>query len=609
MPSPVKAAALELGLPVTDRVDDVLDADVPLGVVVAFGRLIKPHVLEAVPMVNLHFSLLPRWRGAAPVERAILAGDERTGVDLMAVEEGLDTGGTYRRTEVPIGPDDTLEELRRPPRGRGHPAPGRRRSARASARPTPQVGEPTYADKLTVEDRHLDWSGPAVDVHRRVRLGDAWTTHDGKRLKVWRTHVPPVGDGPRVRAADGEVELVEVQPEGKGRMDAKAWANGARFRTRRPARHVTLTARQLALDALDRIERDGAYANLLLPELLQRSSLEARDRHFATELVYGTTRMKRACDFLVDRFVARELDLRVRNALRLGAYQLHFLADAPARRGGGDGGDRAEGRPRPGERGPPPGRRRRRSTGPTTRPASAIPTGSSIGSSATSAARTIVDVLERMNQAPPVTERADGYVQDLASQWVAEAVGAQPGERVADLCAAPGRQGDGARGDRRHGGRRRHPQGPRRSDPLQRPGPARSSPPTPLDRPCDRGSFDRVLVDAPCSGLGHPASPSRRPVADRCRRPGAPGGGAAVDRRRGRRPPEARGRARVLRVHAHRRRGTRHRRRTCWRAIASRSWRLPPTGPGRPTGHVGHRVLPHVSDTDGMYLLRLRLSG
>ena len=92
---------------------------------------------------------------------------------------------------------------------------------------------------------------------------------------------------------------------------------------------MTLTARQLALDALDRIERDGAYANLLLPEMLQRSSLETRDRHFTTELVYGTTRMKRACDFLVDRFVARELDLRVRNALRLGAYQLHFLAMPP----------------------------------------------------------------------------------------------------------------------------------------------------------------------------------------------------------------------------------------------------------------------------------------
>ena len=94
MPSPVKAAALELGLPVTDRIDDVLELDPPaeLGVVVAFGRLIKPHVLAAVPMINVHFSLLPRWRGAAPVERAILAGDEVTGVCVMEVEEGLDTG-------------------------------------------------------------------------------------------------------------------------------------------------------------------------------------------------------------------------------------------------------------------------------------------------------------------------------------------------------------------------------------------------------------------------------------------------------------------------------------------------------------------------------------
>ena len=233
VPSPVKAAALQLGVPVTDRVDDVLDAGVPLGVVVAFGRLIKPHVLEAVPMVNLHFSRLPRWRGAAPVERAILAGDERTGVDLMAVEEGLDTGGTYRRTEVPIGPDDTLEELRTRLVEEGT------RLLVAALRegigePAPQSGEPTYADKLTTEDRHLDWSAPAVDVHRRVRLGDAWTTHGGKRLKVWRTRVPPRGDGPRARAGDGEVELVEVQPEGKGRMDARAWANGARWRAGDP---------------------------------------------------------------------------------------------------------------------------------------------------------------------------------------------------------------------------------------------------------------------------------------------------------------------------------------------------------------------------------------
>ena len=229
VPSPVKAAALELGLPVTDSVAEVVEVAVPLGVVVAYGRLIRVPVLEQVPMVNLHFSRLPRWRGAAPVERAILAGDTLTGVDLMAVEEGLDTGGIYARAEVPIGHDDTLEELR----GR-LVAEGSRLLVDALRsglpEPVPQAGEVTYAEKLLPEDRHLDWSRPAVDVHRRVRLGDAWTTHGGRRLKVWRTRVPPAGDGPVVTAGDGPVELVEVQPEGKPRMAATAWANGARWR-------------------------------------------------------------------------------------------------------------------------------------------------------------------------------------------------------------------------------------------------------------------------------------------------------------------------------------------------------------------------------------------
>jgi methionyl-tRNA formyltransferase len=163
------------------------------------------------------------------VERAILAGDEVTGVDLMVVEEGLDTGGVYRRAEVPIGPDDSLDDLR----GRlvdeaCHLLTTALREGLGE--PAPQRGEAVYADKLTPEDRRLDWTAPALDVHRRVRLGDAWTTHGGRRLKVWRTAVPPVGDGPRVPAADGEVELVEVQPEGKARMAAADWARGARWR-------------------------------------------------------------------------------------------------------------------------------------------------------------------------------------------------------------------------------------------------------------------------------------------------------------------------------------------------------------------------------------------
>ena len=226
-PSPVKRAALDLGLPVTDAVDDVLTVGADLGVVVAFGRLIKPHVLAALPMVNVHFSLLPRWRGAAPVERAILAGDERTGVDLMVVEEGLDTGGIYDRAELAIGPDDTAAELRA-------------RLARVGAdllvtnlarglgEPAPQQGEPTYARKLEVADLAIDWSAPAELVHRLVRVGGAWTTHDGHRLKVWRTarSRPDGHDAVEVPAGDSGIWLVEVQPEGRRRMPAAAWANG-----------------------------------------------------------------------------------------------------------------------------------------------------------------------------------------------------------------------------------------------------------------------------------------------------------------------------------------------------------------------------------------------
>ena len=230
MPSPVKRAAIDLGLPVSDRVDDVLDTGADLGVVAAFGRLIKPHVLERMPMINLHFSLLPRWRGAAPVERAILAGDERTGVDLMVIEEGLDTGGVYARSEVVIGPDETADELR----------------ARLAAlgtdllltslcdglpEPKPQEGEPTYANKIDPAELEIDWGRPAVEIHRLVRIGGAWTTHRGHRLKVWRTALGVAGPGDvAVPAGDRPIRLVEVQPEGRRRMPARAWANGAHWR-------------------------------------------------------------------------------------------------------------------------------------------------------------------------------------------------------------------------------------------------------------------------------------------------------------------------------------------------------------------------------------------
>lgn len=227
-PTPVKAAALELGIPVSHDVDDVLDADADLGVVVAFGQIIRPHVLDALPMVNLHFSLLPRWRGAAPVERAILAGDTVTGVDLMDVAEGLDTGGVRARVEVPIGPDETADELRERlvDAGTGLLV---RSLADGLADAEPQTGEPTYAHKIGPADLEIDWGSSSAEIHRQVRVGGAWTTREGDRFKIWRTALEPTGAGVVHPTGDGVIELLEVQPAGKPRLDAAAWANGARW--------------------------------------------------------------------------------------------------------------------------------------------------------------------------------------------------------------------------------------------------------------------------------------------------------------------------------------------------------------------------------------------
>lgn len=235
-PSPVKAAAQQLGLPVSHDLDAVLDVGADLGVVVAYGRIIPRRVLEVVPMVNLHFSLLPRWRGAAPVERALLAGDTETGVCLMEVAEGLDTGGVLAVEAVPIEAEDTLEGLRSRlvEVGAGMLVAALRDGL---PEPVPQVGEPTYATKIDPAELELDWKRPAVELDRLVRLGGAWTTFRGRRLKVWAAVPDPSGvvaggpgaiDGLRVGTGAGALELVEVQPEGKSRQPAPAWANGAR---------------------------------------------------------------------------------------------------------------------------------------------------------------------------------------------------------------------------------------------------------------------------------------------------------------------------------------------------------------------------------------------
>ena len=237
-------AALELGLPVASRPAEVIDTGAELGVVVAYGRLIKPEVLAAVPMVNLHFSLLPRWRGAAPVERALLAGDTVTGVCLMALEEGLDTGPVYEAAEVPIAADATLESLRTELVQVGTEMLVRRLAGGVAGlgRARPQEGEATYAAKIDPAELALDWSRPASHLDRVVRLGGAWTLLQGRRLRVLSARpleeaegrgtpgtLRLTREGPEIATAAGALLLVRVQPEGKAAMDAAAWARGARL--------------------------------------------------------------------------------------------------------------------------------------------------------------------------------------------------------------------------------------------------------------------------------------------------------------------------------------------------------------------------------------------
>jgi methionyl-tRNA formyltransferase len=228
-PSPVKRAALAHGIEVLtpDRAREAIDAiraaGAERGVVVAYGQLLPPALLAAFPegLVNLHYSLLPRWRGAAPVERAILAGDTETGVCVMDVEEGLDTGAVYAREVVPIGTDETAGELHARLNAIGAPLMVATLRAIDAIVPEPQRGEPTYADKLTVDEFRLDLDRPADELVRVVRAGNprpgAWIDVDGARLKVWRAH------------ADGD-RLVpdEVQPPGKQAMPYPAWKAGHR---------------------------------------------------------------------------------------------------------------------------------------------------------------------------------------------------------------------------------------------------------------------------------------------------------------------------------------------------------------------------------------------
>ncbi|APX90078.1 methionyl-tRNA formyltransferase [Brevirhabdus pacifica] len=248
-PTPVHARAEALGLevrhPETLRDADeqarfaALEADV--AVVVAYGLLLPQAVLDAPRhgCLNIHASLLPRWRGAAPIHRAIMAGDARTGVCIMQMEAGLDTGPVLLRAEIPIGPTDTTGDLHD-----ALSALGAARIVEALERlegltPVPQPEEGvTYAAKIDKAEARIDWSRPAAEVDRKIRglspFPGAWTEMAGERVKLLRSRVAEGGAGApgevltgfTIACGEGAVEVLEAQRQGKRAAGAAEFLRG-----------------------------------------------------------------------------------------------------------------------------------------------------------------------------------------------------------------------------------------------------------------------------------------------------------------------------------------------------------------------------------------------
>jgi methionyl-tRNA formyltransferase len=250
-PPPVKSAALEWGFPVAQPATHaellavMTETAVDIAVVVAYGRILRPAALATVPLgfVNVHYSLLPRWRGAAPVERAILAGDERTGVTLIVLDEGMDTGPLLGVHETPIDDGETggtltarlahmgavllADVLPEYVRGRIHPAPQMASGA-------------THAAPLTTAEARILPDTPAAVAARMTRAfaprPGAWAMIDGVRTKIWEVApaeaILPDGDViilagvPTLGLPDGALELRRLQPAGKRILSGAEWANG-----------------------------------------------------------------------------------------------------------------------------------------------------------------------------------------------------------------------------------------------------------------------------------------------------------------------------------------------------------------------------------------------
>ena len=250
--SPVKETALELGFQVaqpeslkSESAQEMLRAvEADIMVVAAYGLLLPQAVLD-IPRhgcLNIHASLLPRWRGAAPIQRAIEAGDSETGICIMQMDAGLDTGAVISRHPCPILPNDNAQALHDKLVEIGARAivADLQHYSQRNSQPQPEHGI-TYAHKLSKADAQIDWSQPAEAIERRIRafnpVPGAWCDYHGKPLKIWAAQAYPANgaagsvlqadkNGIQVACGSGSLLIQTIQPAGSARMEAAAFLAG-----------------------------------------------------------------------------------------------------------------------------------------------------------------------------------------------------------------------------------------------------------------------------------------------------------------------------------------------------------------------------------------------